>query len=176
MILFDGKFLNTDNKKTTAFNFAQTEFDLTNYVTKTITHPKIQELTTNFLFKCAHSYYIEKVDSRFYLYNNANLLCNKEFIKEINQELFDRLIKPIYLFLFVIISCFLFTKYKENHEYKFYKSHIFFYGLGTIIFSEMSSNFAGKNFTNTIVFYFLPLILILFGYLMLKSKLIYREK
>ena len=50
LILFDGKFLNTDNKKTTAFNFAQTEFDLTNYVTKTITHPKIQELTTNFLF------------------------------------------------------------------------------------------------------------------------------
>ena len=175
-ILFDGKFLNTDNKKTTAFNFAETEFDLTNYVTKTITHPKIQELTTLFLFKCAHSYYIDKVDSRFYTYNNASLLCNKSFIKEINQEFFDRLIKPIYLFLIVIILCFLLTKYKENHKYKFYKSHIFFFGLATIIFSEMSSNFAGKNFTNTIVFYILPLIFILFGYFFLKNKLIYRGK
>ena len=128
------------------------------------------------LFKCGHSYYIDKIDSSFFKHNNSNLLCNESFIKEINQELFDRLIKPIYLFLIVIILCFLLTKYKENHKYKFYKSHIFFYGIATIIFSEMSSNFAGKNLTNTIIFYILPLVLILFGYLNLRFKLIYKKK
>ena len=176
LILFDGKFLNTDEKKTTVFNFAQTEFDLTNYVTKTITHPKIQELSTYFLFKCAHSYYIDKIDNIFHEYNGFMLQCNQSFVKEINQELFDRLIKPLYLFLIAIVSCFLLTKYKENHKYKFHKTHIFFYGFIVVVFSEMSVNFAGKNFTNTIVFYLMPLIFIIFGYLTLKNKLIYRKK
>ena len=104
------------------------------------------------------------------------LQCNESFIKEINQELFDRLIKPLYLFLIAIVSCFLLTQYKENHKYKFHKSHIFFYGFIIIVFSEMSVNFAGKNFTNTLVFYLMPLIFILFGYLTLKNKLIYKKK
>ncbi len=176
LVLFDGKFLNTDEKKTTIFNFAQTEFDLTKYATKTITHPKIQELPTNFLLKCNYSYFVEKNDNRFYKYNNASLQCNEGFVKEINQELFDRLIKPIYLFLIAIISCFLITQYKESHRYKFHKSHIFFYGFMIIVFSEISVNFAGKNFINTIVFYLMPLVFILFGYLILKNKLIYKEK
>ena len=60
LILFDGKFLNTDEKKTTVFNFSQTEFDLTNYVTKSITHPKVQELTTFLLLRCNYSFYVEK--------------------------------------------------------------------------------------------------------------------
>ncbi len=176
LILFDGKFLNTDEKKTTIFNFAQTEFDLTKYATKTITHPKIQELSTFFLLRCTHSYFIEKTDDRFYTYNNSILQCNEGFVKEINQELFDRLIKPIYLFLITIISCFLITQYKESHRYKFHKSHIFFYGFMIIVFSEISVNFAGKNFTNTVVFYLMPLVFILFGYLILKNKLIYKKR
>jgi len=97
LILFDGKFLNTDEKKTTVFNFSKTEFDLSNYLTKSITHPKVQELNTYFLLKCNYSFYIDKVKERYYKYQNANILCNKNFVGEINQELFDRLIKPIYL-------------------------------------------------------------------------------
>ena len=176
LILFDGKFLNTDNRKTTAFNFSQTEFDLSNYVTKSITHPKVQELNTYMLYRCTHSYYIDKIDERFFKYKNANILCSKGFIKEINQELFDRLIKPIYLFLITIISCFLLTRYKENHKYKFHKSYIFIYGILIIIFSEMSVNYVGKSFMNTIIFYMLPLFLGLSAYLTLRNKLINKKK
>ena len=176
LILFDGKFLNTDNRKTTAFNFSQTEFDLSNYVTKSITHPKVQELNTYMLYRCTHSYYIDKIDEKFFKYKNANILCNKDFIKEINQELFDRLIKPIYLFLITIISCFLLTEYKENYKYKFHKSYIFIYGILIIIFSEMSVNYAGKSFMNTIIFYMLPLFLGLSAYLTLRNKLINKKK
>ena len=68
LILFDGKFLNTDEKKTTVFNFSRTEFDLSNYLTKSITHPKVQELNTYFLLKCNYSFYIDKVKERFYKY------------------------------------------------------------------------------------------------------------
>ena len=176
LILFDGKFLNTDQKKTTAFNFSKTEFDLSNYLTKSITHPKVQELSTYFLFKCNYSFYIDKIKERFYRHKNVNILCNHDYVKEINQELFDRLIKPIYLFLIAIIACFLLTKYKETHKYKLYKFYIFAFGIIIIIFSEMSVNYAGKNLTNTITFYILPLLLCLFAYLTLRNKLIYRKK
>jgi len=176
LILFDGKFLNTDQKKTTVFNFSKTEFDLSNYLTKSITHPKVQELSTYFLFKCNYSFYIDKIKERFYRHKNANILCNQDYVKEINQELFDRLIKPIYLFLIAIIACFLLTKYKETPKYKLYKFYIFAFGIIIIIFSEMSVNYAGKNLTNTITFYILPLVLSLFAYLTLRNKLIYRKK
>ena len=176
LVLFDGKFLNTDEKKTTVFNFSQTEFDLTNYVTKSITHPKVQELNTFFLLKCIYSFYKEKIQSRFYKFRDVNILCNQNFVKEINQELFDRLIKPIYLFLIAIISCFLLTKYKETHKYKIYKTYIFAVGIVTIIFSEMSVNYAGKNLNNTIIFYILPVVLCFIAYFSLRIKLIYKKK
>ncbi len=176
LILFDGKFLNTDEKKTTVFNFSQTEFDLTNYVTKSITHPKVQELNTFLLLKCNYSFYIEKNINRFFKFRDANILCNENFVKEINQELFDRLIKPLYLFLIAVISCFLLTKYKEAHKYKLHKTYIFGIGIFTIIFSEMSVNYAGKSLNNTIVFYILPLLLTSVAYLILRRKLIYKNK
>ena len=174
--MFDGKFLNTDQKKTTAFNFSKTEFDLSNYLTKSITHPKVQELSTYFLLKCNHSFYIDKTKERFYRHKNVNIQCNQDYVKEINQELFDRLIKPIYLFLIAIIACFLLTKYKETPKYKLYKFYIFVFGIIIIIFSEMSVNYVAKNLTNTITFYILPLLLCLFAYLTLRNKLIYRKK
>ncbi len=176
LILFDGKFLNTDEKKTTVFNFSQTEFDLTNYVTKSITHPKVQELTTFLLLRCNYSFYVEKKLTHFFNFRDANILCNENFVKEINQELFDRLIKPLYLFLIAVIACFLLTRYKETHKYKFHKIYIFGIGIVTIIFSEMSVNYAGKSLNNTIVFYILPLLLTLIAYLTLRSKLIYKKK
>ena len=175
LILFDGKFLNTDEQKTTVFNFLRTEFDLSNYMTQSITHPKVQELSTYFLFKCNYSFYFDKIKERFFKYKNVNILCNQEFVREINQELFERLIKPIYLFLITIIVCFLLTKYKETHKYKTHKSIIFTLGFIIIIFSEMSVNYAGKNLANTVTFYIMPLVLGLIAYVILRNKLIYRK-
>ncbi len=176
LLLLEGKFFNTDKNKTTVFNFSQTEFDLSNYVTKSITHPKVQELSTIFLLNCNYSFYIDKIKIRYYKYKNVNILCNEEYVKEINQELFDRLIKPIYLFLIAIISCFLLTKYKESHKYRLHKSYIFSFGIMLIIFSEMSVNYAGKSLSATIIFYTMPLVLIFLSYLNLRSKLIYKKK
>ena len=51
LVLYNGKFLNTNNKKTTIFDFDATEVDLTKYTTKSITHPKIQEKNTLMLFR-----------------------------------------------------------------------------------------------------------------------------
>ena len=121
------------------------------------------------------SFYINNIKKKYYKYNNSNILCDKNYIKEINQELFDRLIKPIYLFLIAIISCFLLTKYKETHKYKLHKYYIFAFGIIIILFSEISVNYAGKNSLNTIMFYFMPFILCIFTYLILRNKLIFKK-
>ena len=126
--------------------------------------------------KCNYSFYIDKVEEKFYKHKNVYILCNQDYVKEINQELFDRLIKPIYLFLIAIIACFLLTKYKEGHKYKIHKSYIFAFGIIIIIFSEMSVNYAGKNLTNTVTFYILPLVLGFLAYLTLRNNLIYKKK
>ena len=68
---------------------------------------------------------------------------------------------------------------REDNNKTISKSQIFIYILGgiiIIIFSEMSVNYVGKNLTNTITFYILPLVLCLFAYLALRNKLIYRKK
>ena len=125
--------------------------------------------------KCNYSFYVEKNLNRFFKLRDANILCNENFVKEINQELFDRLIKPIIFIFNCSYFLFLLTRYKETHKYKFHKTYIFGIGIITIIFSEMSVNYAGKNLNNTIIFYILPLFLIL-AYLILRSKLIYKKK
>ena len=65
---------------------------------------------------------------------------------------------------------------KEAHKYKLHKTYIFGIGIFTIIFSEMSVNYAGKSLNNTIVFYILPLLLTSVAYLILRRKLIYKNK
>tara|TARA_Y100000590_G_scaffold357316_1_gene412067 strand:+ start:468 stop:1604 length:1137 start_codon:yes stop_codon:yes gene_type:complete len=168
LILFDGKFLNTNYKKTTVFNFDSTEIDLTKYDTKSITHPKIQEHNTMLLFRCFDYFYIKKN-----FLENTSTKCgeSKIFIKEIKQEIFKRIVKPFYLFVVAIIVSFLLMNYKENHKYEFIKSCIFSLGIIILIISEVSITYSGKSDFNSLITSLLPLILFVFSYLGLKKKL-----
>ncbi len=168
LILYNGKFLNTNNKKTTIFNFDKTEVDLAKYNTKSITHPKVQEKNTLLLFRCFDYFYIKKN-----FLENTSLKCgiNKDFIKEIKQEIFKRIIKPLYLFVTTIIVCFLLINYKENHKYQSTKSFVFFLGIITLIISEISISYSGKSNLNSLIILLLPLLLFIFSYLNLRNKL-----
>ena len=168
LILFDGKFLNTNNKKTAVFNFDKTEIDLSQYSTKSITHPKVQEKNTMLLFRCIDHFYIKKN-----LLERTSLRCgiNTKFINEIKQEIFKRVIKPLYLFVISIIVSFLLINYKEHHKYQFNKTSIFFIGIIILIISEISITYSGKSDFNTLITSSLPLIFFIFSYLGLRNKL-----
>ena len=62
LILYSGKILNIDSKKTSIVNFEKTEFNLSRFSTKTILFPKIQEQKTTNLLQCLNSYYKYKVN------------------------------------------------------------------------------------------------------------------
>ena len=169
LILYNGKFLNTNNKKTTIFDFDTTEIDLTKYDTKSITHPKIQEKTTVMLFRCLDYHYNfmkKKIET-------ASLKCgvNIEFFGEIKQETFKRIIKPLYLFVISVIVGFLLINIKENHKYQFIKSYVFLIGMVILIISEISISYSGKSNLSGLITSLSPIILFIFLYLNLRNKL-----
>ena len=86
--LFDGKIINVNNEKITSFDFKTTNFDLGKYLTKSITDFKIQERKTSDILNCYINYFILGNQSYY------ETKCNDPAIKEMQKELFNRLIKP----------------------------------------------------------------------------------
>ena len=168
--LFNGKIITVNEDKVTSFDFQNTTFDLSKYLTKTITDFKIQEKSSTLLLNCYINFYLLKDKSYYDVYN-----CNDEAVNEIQQELFKRMIKPFYLLVLTISVCFLMLYPKENNKYKFFRVSIFILGILVIVFSEISSSLSARSFIHFQFSLFLPLIIFLIQYLILTKKLIYNR-
>jgi lipopolysaccharide export system permease protein len=139
--LYDGKIININEGNISEFNFKNTTFDLSNYVTKSITDFKVQERSTFSLFDCYLNFHI--------LDNKKDYLdltsCNQPAIKEIETELYKRLIKPTYLVLLSIICALILLTSKENQSNKKYRIFIFILGISVIVLSELLGSFLQRN-------------------------------
>jgi len=175
LILNNGKFLNNDNGEITVFSFKKTEFNLSNYQTKTTVTPKIQELDTMILIKCFLFAKSQQNDfyKRFSVYKNINknsLNCNKRFLKPLTQELFKRFYLPFYFPLIALLSCLLITKSKDNYNFTRFKFLLFNIGVLVIILSEVSIRYSGLNNINSLMFMFVPIFLFFSTYLYFYRK------
>ncbi len=168
--LFNGKLLNIGKERTIIFNFKETNFDLSNFVTKSTTFKKVQELSNVILYKCLKEFYINKN-----VYVDENAICEKDFIKEIKQEVYKRLIKPLYLFLIVVFSCFLLTRSNESPNYTRTKILVFLFNISIIILSEISVAYSAKNNLNTLFFILLPILTFPLTYLILRNKFLIKR-
>ena len=173
LILYNGKIINTGNKKeSSVFNFKETKFDLNKFTTKTTTYPKIQELKTSQLFNCAQillskNQIIQKVKARnFYQMN-----CEKSFLENIIQELFKRIYLPIYIPLIALIASILILRSKNSYKYSIFKVYIFTGGVFFLILSEISLKFAGINSLYNILFLIIPIFSFLMIYTIFTNKL-----
>ena len=81
--LFNGKIINVNDGKVTSFDFKTTNFDLSKYVTKSITDFKIQEKKTTSILNCYVNYFLLKKE---YFYDVIN--CNDPAIKEMQKGYF----------------------------------------------------------------------------------------
>ena len=161
-----GIIINFSNNNLTSFNFEKTNIDLSQYQTKTITAPKIQEIKSLVLFKCI-SLLLKDKNTNIKI---SNLSCNNNFYKNLVQELYKRTILPFYIPLIFIIAGFLVLKSKNNPNYKFFKTIVFLSGILFIIFSQISVNLVSKsNFVGLIII-LIPLILILSSYIIFLNK------
>ena len=167
--LFNGDIVNINGSKTNNFSFDKINFDLSEYTSKSITFPKIQELNSKLLIKClAYDAKGKAKDLK-----SGIFICSKSIIKNVKEEVFKRFYKPVYLLLLSMIACLLFFISKENKRFTLYKYIIFFIGITAIISSELSLRYVSNN---TIGFYFFitfPLfsILSLYIFSFYKSKI-----
>ena len=169
LILTDGKILNINQGKTNAFDFNQTQINLSKYSSKSIKTPKLQEVNTVSLFECL--VFTEKVttDTGDRLKFNCNETISLK--KKITQELFSRFFKPFYIPLLALVCGFLLIKSKNSQDFTSYKLKIFVLGVVIISISEISTKFYSLNLIKSLSIVLVPLILfILFYYYFRKQS------
>ncbi len=164
--LFNGKIINISNKNIAEFDFKKTNFDLSKYLTKSIIDFKIQEKNTSSLINCYINYSILEKKEQYYDVLN----CNDPAIKEIQVELYKRIIKPMFLIILALTSTFLLFSSKENNSHKNFRILIFFMGLLFIIIAELINSISGKSFAVLIFLSFLPMIISFIQYFILTRE------
>ena len=173
LLLFDGKIINNNNKKINSFEFSKTEINLSKFTTKTTTHPKIQEIGTYDVLACIvrlknfNNAYISNV----FITNKKLNNCIPENLKDTFQEIFKRLVSPLYLLTLSLIACLIIIKSKDDYEYFKYKFGLFVLGVITIIISEISIKYSSANTIQNIHIFSLPVLFLVTIYLYIKLKL-----
>ena len=163
--LLNGGITNINDKNIYNINFKETEYDLSKFTTKSITHPKIQEISTLNLINCYKNYKPNKI-------YEINDICRNRDLKSISEEMFKRFIIPFYIIILSLISSSLIIKPKKNFLLKYYKFIIFILGFLVTVISQISFKFISQSKNLDLIVISTPLFLIFFYYsfLILKTK------
>ena len=160
--LYDGSIINSDDKNFYKINFKETEYDLSKFTSKTVTHQKIQQIKSKYLLRCI---------SDFYLKNKINKEnCQSRKIISVTEEIYKRTIMPFFIAILSLISSSLLIKPKSNKYSKYYKSFIFVVGFLIIIISQIGFKFFSQNIYKDIIIFLSPIILIFIFYFILFVK------
>ena len=165
LVLFKGKIINIDIRNTNIIQFKKTEFNLSKFTTRSTVFPKIQETNSMKLIECISSYINKK--SGFF---EKLFVCDESSINPVFQEMYKRLILPLYIIISAFVaSCLVMKSRKQTESIKF-KTFIFMLGFCFILFSEGSINIISfKDFTKSIIVLF-PFILSIIVYLFFISS------
>ncbi len=165
LVLYDGKTVKNINGKISEFKFRKSDFNITKFSSKSITQQKTQENSTIDLVKCLLILRSikenEDKDSFFRrVHKKINTISNCSFKNKGNiyQELYTRLIKPLYSTFLISISLLFILKSKDDHTFRFYKIKVYSFGFLFIIFLESSTKFIGTNILYNLFVSFWPLI------------------
>ena len=158
MILFDGEIITTkaQNKKNDMIKFQQLNIDLKNLRSDTIVIPKLQETHTTQLINCITGEMDESI------YN-----CKKNTKNEIITVLNRRLILPLYILLIPLLCSFLLLKSQKKVNFFSNKYSIFGISFLVLLFAEIVIRYTGISKTISILFFFIPIVLIPFIYFLL---------
>jgi lipopolysaccharide export LptBFGC system permease protein LptF len=156
LFLINGQIIsfNKQSKKNEIIKFDQLGINFLDIDTNQIKQPKIQETSTNKLFKCVFK---NELNNNF---------CNNESKKEIIPALNRRLSLPLYIPVISLLCSLLIMKSKKIY-YK--KSIIFSYCFVLLVIIELCIKYTGLNYITQIVFLIVPFILSLFLYIFLSG-------
>ena len=164
LILKKGEiFSNSNNKDFSSFKFDNFEFSLSNFDSKTMVVPKIQENKSSNIIKC----YLNNsnLNRKFYINPEELRICDEDIKKEIVQEVFKRFYQPFFIPILCLIACIQIVNSKFNYNYHFYKIMIFIFGIIVLFTSEILIKYTGKNFTQDMFILVFPIIIFSLIYL-----------
>ena len=166
--LSNGKIINIDKDLSFNLGFKETIYELSKFSTKTRKQKKINETDSFTLINCLEKFTEKRKDNNFRCESKNSFL-----IKDIYEELFKRVVNPIYIIILSLISSLVILKPKVNFLKNYFNTLLFILGFAIIIFSELSYKFIFFQNYIEIVFIGLPIILIPFFYLyiLIKTKL-----
>ena len=163
LVLIEGETINEVEGRISKFKFSKTDFNISKFSTKTTLTKKIQETSTKDLVKCLIIFHksSNKIDfSKINLERN----CGADNLENIHQELYSRLIKPLYITFLMTISLLLILKSKNNHLFNIIKIKIYLLGFISIVFLELSSKFINTNLMHNLILIILPILFVLIIY------------
>ncbi|MDC0620271.1 LptF/LptG family permease [Candidatus Pelagibacter ubique] len=167
--LYEGNTINNIGGKISKFEFSKTDFNISKFSSNTIMHQKTQETSTSNLIKC--SLFFKNLKNN----DNTNINnCKFENLETIYEELYLRLIKPLYVTFLITISLLIILKSKNDPSFNINKFKIYLLGFFFIIFLESSSKFISTNLIHNLYLsvlpFFLTLIIYIFFLITLKTK------
>ena len=165
LILFNGKIINIDIRNTNIIQFEKTEFNLSKFSTKTTVFPKIQEINSIKLIECLSSF-INNKEGFF----EKLFVCDENSVNAVLQEMYKRLIIPLYIIVVAFVASCLVIKSKNQYDSIKFKSIIFILGFVFVIFSEGSINILSFDNLNKSTILLIPFITCIVGYLIFISS------
>ena len=165
LILFDGKIINIDIRNTNIIQFEKTEFNLSKFNTKSTVFPKIQETNSIKLIECLSSF-INNKEGFF----ERLFVCDESSVNAVLQEMYKRLIIPLYIIVVGFVASCLVIKTKNQFDSIKFKSIIFILGFVFVIFSEGSINILSFDNLNKSTILLIPFITCIVGYLIFISS------
>ena len=165
--LLKGKIISTNNNKLISFEFDKIDYDLSKFESRTIKIAKMQELPTKKIIECSISLLKEKT------YREKMFLCDFDSLKNINQEIYKRFIKPLYLPLLTLVCCFLLTFSKIENNFTFKTIKVFLYIFIILVLSEILMRYIESSHLLFALVIILPIIIYFLIYNYLVSKVIY---
>ena len=168
--LYEGENTSFFNNRITSFSFSKSEFNLASFSTNTILVKKTQEHKTEELLDCIKALTDENLKNDVQIKEKVRN-CEFKNLDNILGELYKRLVIPLYLPALMLVSLFLIIHSKEKINYSKYRFTIFLIGFFLIVFSESTLKFVDKSIYNNLLIGLIPIIIILFLYIYIISKL-----
>jgi lipopolysaccharide export system permease protein len=168
LILKKGEiFSSSNNKNFSNFQFENFEFNLSDFGSKTMVIPKIQENKSSNIIKC----YLNNsnINKKFYI-NYNELRCGADSKKDITQEIFKRFYQPIFIPILCLIACMQIINNKFNEYYSLYRIMIFVLGFSLLFVSEILIKYTGNNLILDTTILIFPIIIFQLIYLFLLKK------
>jgi len=161
--LINGHTISKINNEFTNISFSQSDINLSDTMTNTITVRKTQEISTLNLVKCLS---ILK-DYNFIKFSKNDLdeqNCDMSNINNLLKEVYKRIFIPFYIPVLMLTTLLLIIKSKESINFSLRRIIVFTFGFFIIIFSETSLRMVDNEIFQNIKIAVIPFLLMLILY------------